>query len=310
MFTQFKQRGAELSVLLSTHGHFGGVHVADPKVGLDAPVVALAHVPNDGDTKLVVGDVDGLLVVPRTSVGSHHPTCCHPSQSGGAAHHQSAWHAYWNPAACRLSYMDVPLQEHSHSQRDSEAQCPLLTSTVPDTSWLSILHTIHSFTMKERAAWIMTLDRKLVTICTPQEHPHTPEHTRTQDVGMACTEWKERLIPGPPAPVWKLKLVQIPCTGGTAEYALYSTVLYCTVRRLTSLAARVSSTVPRPPAVIHFCVENPRSSMNRNTAATHTRVYTVLPTNWIPTWSTETTTRGATTCLAHELDFNLETSNH
>lgn len=50
----------------------------------------------------------------------------------------------------------------------------------------------------------------------------------------------------------------------------------------TSRPARVSKTVPRPPAVIHFWVEKPNNSMNNETAATQTAVYTALPANWKP----------------------------
>ena len=40
-----------------------------------------------------------------------------------------------------------------------------LTSTVPDTSWPSILVWIHSLSTKGLVAWIMILDRKFVKIC-------------------------------------------------------------------------------------------------------------------------------------------------
>ena len=40
----------------------------------------------------------------------------------------------------------------------------------------------------------------------------------------------------------------------------------------TSRPARVSNTVPRPPAVSHFWVEKPNNSMNKETAATQTAV--------------------------------------
>lgn len=38
----------------------------------------------------------------------------------------------------------------------------------------------------------------------------------------------------------------------------------------TSRPARVSKTVPRPPAVTHFWVEKPNNSMNNENAAIHT----------------------------------------
>lgn len=50
----------------------------------------------------------------------------------------------------------------------------------------------------------------------------------------------------------------------------------------TSRPASVSKTVPRPPAVSHFWVEKPNSSINKDTAATHTAVYTAFPANWKP----------------------------
>lgn len=50
----------------------------------------------------------------------------------------------------------------------------------------------------------------------------------------------------------------------------------------TSRPASVNKTVPRPPAVSHFWVEKPSNSMNKDTAATHTAVYTALPANWNP----------------------------
>ena len=50
----------------------------------------------------------------------------------------------------------------------------------------------------------------------------------------------------------------------------------------TSRPASVSNTVPRPPAVSHFWVEKPNNSMNNETAATHTAVYTAFPANWKP----------------------------
>lgn len=45
----------------------------------------------------------------------------------------------------------------------------------------------------------------------------------------------------------------------------------------TSRPARVSNTVPKPPAVNHLCVEKPNSSINNDAAATQTVAYTPFP---------------------------------
>lgn len=56
----------------------------------------------------------------------------------------------------------------------------------------------------------------------------------------------------------------------------------------TSRPARVSKTVPRPPAVTHFWVEKPSNSINNEKAAIHTAEYTALPANWNPIWKMKT----------------------
>lgn len=55
-----------------------------------------------------------------------------------------------------------------------------------------------------------------------------------------------------------------------------------TQKDTTSRPARVSNTVPRPPAVSHFWVEKPSNSMNNEMEATHTAEYTAFPANWKP----------------------------
>jgi hypothetical protein len=89
-------------------------------------------------------------------------------------------------------------------------------------------------------------------------------------------------------------------TQSRVTYALLTSSIQCAesqnmllLRRLdwtivkigTSRPARVKRTVPKPPAVIHFCVENPKSSINRQTAATQTEAYIELPINCMPTCS-------------------------
>lgn len=53
-------------------------------------------------------------------------------------------------------------------------------------------------------------------------------------------------------------------------------------KKTTSRPARVSNTVPRPPAVSHFWVEKPSNSMKSEADATQTAEYTAFPANWKP----------------------------